>query len=64
MHLGHPEYNAGRLLAEMERDMAPGGVPPPRNFDPSQPQTFWRSHRNLLFQQWLWFCYQRISLKD
>ncbi|GCE65545.1 homoserine O-succinyltransferase [cyanobiont of Ornithocercus magnificus] len=64
MHLGHPEYNAGRLLAEMERDMARGDVPPPRNFNPNQPQTFWRSHRNLLFQQWLWFCYQRISLRN
>ena len=32
------------------------------NFDPDNPQTSWRSHRNLLFQQWLWFCYQRVSL--
>ncbi len=62
MHLGHPEYNAGRLLAEMERDKARGDVPPPENFDPDNKQTSWRSHRNLLFQQWLWFCYQRVSL--
>jgi len=62
MHLGHPEYNAGRLLSEMERDKAKGDVPPPENFDPDHPQTSWRSHRNLLFQQWLWFCYQRVSL--
>ena len=61
MHLGHPEYNAGRLLSEMERDKARGEVPPPVNFDPENPQTLWRSHRNLLFQQWLWFCYQRVS---
>jgi len=61
MHLGHPEYNAGRLLSEMERDKARGDVPPPVNFDPENPQTLWRSHRNLLFQQWLWFCYQRVS---
>ncbi len=61
MHLGHPEYNAGRLLSEMERDKARGDVPPPLNFDPENPQTLWRSHRNLLFQQWLWFCYQRVS---
>ena len=31
MHLGHPEYNAGRILAEMERDKARGDVPPPEN---------------------------------
>lgn len=62
MHLGHPEYSSGRLLAEMERDRARGDVPPPQNFDAELPQTLWRSHRNLFFQQWLWFCYQRISL--
>ncbi len=62
IHLGHPEYNAGRLVAEMERDRARGDVPPPENFNPENPQTSWRSHRNLLFQQWLWFCYQRVSL--
>ena len=62
MHLGHPEYNAGRLLAEMERDRVRGDVPPPQNFDADAPQTLWRSHRNLFFQQWLWFCYQRVSL--
>ena len=62
MHLGHPEYNAGRLLAEMARDKERGDVSPPVNFDSENPQTSWRSHRNLLFQQWLWFCYQRVSL--
>ena len=62
MHLGHPEYNVGRILAEMERDRARGDVPPPENFDADHPLTLWRSHRNLLFQQWLWFCYQRVTL--
>jgi len=62
MHLGHPEYNVARLLSEMERDKERGDVPPPENFDSSEPNTAWRSHRNLLFQQWLWFCYQRVSL--
>ena len=62
MHLGHPEYNAGRILSEMQRDKERGDVPPPENFDPKNPLTSWRSHRNLLFQQWLWFCYQRVSL--
>ncbi len=61
-HLGHPEYNVARILSEMERDKEKGDVPPPLNFDPEKPFTIWRSHRNLLFQQWLWFCYQRVSL--
>ena len=30
MHLGHPEYNVGRILGEMERDRARGDVLPPR----------------------------------
>ncbi len=63
MHLGHPEYNVSRLISEMERDKQRGDVPPPQNFNSNNPNTSWRSHRNLLFQQWLWFCYQRVSLK-
>jgi len=62
MHLGHPEYNVDRLNSEMERDKKRGDVPPPENFDLTKSNTSWRSHRNLLFQQWLWFCYQRVSL--
>ncbi len=62
MHLGHPEYNVDRLKSETERDKKRGDVPPPENFDLSKSNTSWRSHRNLLFQQWLWFCYQRVSL--
>ena len=64
MHLGHPEYNVARLLSEMDRDKARGDVPPPENFNSDNPQTPWRSHRNLMFQQWLWFCYQRVSLNN
>tara|TARA_Y100001968_G_scaffold217938_1_gene200574 strand:- start:53098 stop:53991 length:894 start_codon:yes stop_codon:yes gene_type:complete len=64
MHLGHPEYNVARLISEMERDKAKGDVPPPENFDSENARTSWRSHRNLLFQQWLWFCYQRVSFNN
>ncbi len=64
MHLGHPEYNADRILAEMARDRGRGDVPPPFNFDEHEPITIWRSHRNLFFQQWLWLCYQRLSFKS
>ncbi len=63
-HLGHPEYNSGRILSEMERDIEKGNVSPPENFDVERHSTSWRSHRNLLFQQWLWFCYQRVSLNS
>ncbi|KGG19490.1 homoserine O-succinyltransferase [Prochlorococcus marinus] len=62
MHLGHPEYNVDRLKSEMERDKKRGDVPSPENFDLTKSNTSWRSHRNLLFQQWLWFCYQHVSL--
>tara|TARA_Y100001968_G_C19390404_1_gene735234 strand:- start:821 stop:1714 length:894 start_codon:yes stop_codon:yes gene_type:complete len=64
MHLGHPEYNVARIISEMERDKARGDVPAPENFDPGNAHTSWRSHRNLLFQQWLWFCYQRVSFNN
>ena len=46
MHLRDTEHNAGRILAEMERDKARGDVPPPENFDSDHPQTLWHSHRN------------------
>jgi len=62
MHLGHPEYTVHRIISEIERDKEKGDVPPPENFDLNSSKTAWRSHRNLLFQQWLWFCYQQVSL--
>jgi len=63
IHLGHPEYTVHRIISEIERDNKKGDVPPPENFDAAFSGTSWRSHRNLLFQQWLWFCYQKVSLK-
>ena len=63
IHLGHPEYTVHRIISEINRDKEKGDVPPPENFDVSFSKTSWRSHRNLLFQQWLWFCYQKVSLK-
>jgi len=55
MHLGHPEYEAGRLVHEWLRDRALGrtDVERPSNFDPDRPSNTWRSHRNELFSQWL-----------
>ena len=62
MHLGHPEYTVHRIRSEIKRDEEKGDVPPPENFNVDCSKTSWRSHRNLLFQQWLWFCYQKVSL--
>ncbi len=55
MHLGHPEYEASRLVHEWQRDRALGrsDVERPANFDPDQPRNLWRSHRNALFAEWL-----------
>ena len=57
MHLGHPEYEASRLVDEWVRDRELGrtDVERPANFDPEQPSNVWRSHRNELFSQWLRF---------
>lgn len=56
-HLGHPEYEAGRLVHEWQRDasLGRGDVERPRNFDPDAPRNTWRSHCNELFSQWLRF---------
>ena len=55
MHLGHPEYEPSRLVEEWERDRRLGraDVEPPRNFEVGEPKNEWRSHRALLFSQWL-----------
>ncbi|OGG93713.1 MAG: homoserine O-succinyltransferase [Candidatus Lambdaproteobacteria bacterium RIFOXYD12_FULL_49_8] len=63
IHLGHPEYNSGRLIEEFNRDQALGrkDVRPPVGFDPEKPENCWRSHRNEFFGQWIKFCYLRTS---
>ncbi|MDT8446274.1 MAG: homoserine O-succinyltransferase [bacterium] len=59
MHLGHPEYNSGRLLEEYLRDKALGrtDVGEPVGFDSKNPVNCWRSHRNEFFAQWIKFVY-------
>jgi homoserine O-succinyltransferase len=64
MHIGHPEYNAGRLVMEAERDRGKENVPPPVNFDVSHPVNRWRTHRNTFFQQWIHHCYMQVSMRD
>lgn len=55
MHLGHPEYDAERLLVEWRRDSSLGrtDVRPPYNFDPRAPANLWRAHGTTLFTRWL-----------
>jgi homoserine O-succinyltransferase len=55
MHLGHPEYDAARLIAEYRRDVAAArqDVRPPVDLDLDAPVTRWRSHRNEFFRHWL-----------
>jgi homoserine O-succinyltransferase len=55
MHLGHPEYEADRIVHEWARDHALGrpDVEAPRNFDLDRPRNLWRAHRNELFGRWL-----------
>ena len=62
MHIGHPEYNASRLAHEAERHQNDPLVPPIANFDFENPGNRWRMHRNTFFQQWIHFCYTKISL--
>ena len=63
MHMGHPEYNSGRLAHEAKRDRNDPTVPKIYNFDFDKPKNVWRMHRNTFFQQWIHFCYMKISLQ-
>ncbi len=63
MHLGHPEYNSGRLVEEYWRDKKSGrtDVNEPVNFNVENPVNTWRSHRNEFFSQWLKYIYLTTS---
>ncbi len=62
---GHSEYDALTLRAEYDRDKALGlPIRVPENYFPNdddtqEPQVSWRSHANLLYQNWLnYYVYQ------
>ncbi|MFP4522625.1 MAG: homoserine O-succinyltransferase [Fibrobacterota bacterium] len=63
-HLGHPEYNSGRLVEESARDKKAGreDVGPPVNFDPENPTNRWRGHRNEFFTQWIKYIYENTKM--
>lgn len=63
IHLGHPEYNSGRLIEEVQRDKQKmrEDVNDPVNFNLENPINCWRSHRNEFFGQWIKFIYTETS---
>ena len=60
MHLGHPEYEAGRIATEYWRDQERGrtDVAAPTNFDLQNPLNRWRTNCLDFFTQWLRFLYE------
>ncbi|MCL2218819.1 MAG: homoserine O-succinyltransferase [Chitinispirillia bacterium] len=63
IHLGHPEYDPGRLVEEYRRDAAKGrtDVDPPKNVDLDNPVNLWRSHRTEFFTQWIKYLHESTS---
>lgn len=67
---GHPEYDAGTLADEYQRDRAAGLNPAlPYNYFPqddprNKPRASWRSHGSLLFANWLNYYVYQITPYD
>lgn len=63
IHLGHPEYEPGRLIEEYLRDKNAGrlDVNPPANLDIEHPANTWRSHRTEFFSQWIKFIHESTT---
>ena len=63
VHLGHPEYEPGRLIEEYERDRKLGrdDVEPPAHFDLENPANTWRSHRTEFFSQWIKYIHETTT---
>ncbi len=63
MHIGHPEYEAQRLVEEYNRDVALGrkDVLAPANLDLDKPLNRWRSHGLEFFAQWVRYIYEPTS---
>lgn len=64
MHLGHPEYEASRLVDEYNRDLKKGrtDIDPPANLDLKYPLNRWRGHRNEFFGQWIKFIHEKTNV--
>jgi homoserine O-succinyltransferase/O-acetyltransferase len=65
MHIGHPEYTAGRLVDEYRRDTAQGmdTVRPPANVDLDRPVNQWRSHSLVFFASWVRLVHERARVR-
>jgi homoserine O-succinyltransferase len=63
LHLGHPEYEAGRLVEEYERDMKLGrtDVAEPEKVDLKRPVNRWRGHRTEFFSQWIKYIHETTT---
>jgi homoserine O-succinyltransferase len=60
MHLGHHEYEVGRLVEEYRRDVAKGrtDVEPPINLDLDNPVNRWRGQSLEFFAQWIKYIHE------
>ena len=63
MHLGHPEYEPGRLVEEYERDKKAGrgDVEAPEHLNVAYPANRWRGHRTEFFSQWIKYIHEATS---
>jgi homoserine O-succinyltransferase len=63
IHLGHPEYEAERLVFEYTRDkqLGRGDVEAPANIDLGNPANRWRGHRNQFFAQWIRYIHETTT---
>lgn len=63
IHLGHPEYEADRLVEEYLRDREKGvlNIDRPKNLSINHPVNRWRGHCFELFSQWTKFIYEEIQ---
>jgi homoserine O-succinyltransferase len=52
-HLGHPEYNTKRIVAEYKRDVIKGLNHIPKHFDVINPVNIWQEHGNEFFSNWI-----------
>jgi len=60
VHLGHPEYDAERLVGEYirDRDIGRVDVDRPKNLDINKPVNRWRGHSYEFFSQWIKYVYE------
>jgi len=63
VHLGHPEYPAGKLVEEYKRDIEKGmkDIEIPKNLDIEKPLNRWRGHCLDFFAQWIKHIHETIQ---